>query len=95
MLVPVSTQQSEVEQLLNERRGLFSIQLTTDKATALWQARAAHPPHTLHIPHCTPHIALAQPHCTPRTALAALHSHSHTALARPHALGTPPRAGGS
>ena len=48
MLVPASTQQSEVEQLLNERRGLFSIQLTTDKATALWQARAAHTPHRMH-----------------------------------------------
>ena len=42
MLVPASTQQSEVEQLLNERRGLFSIQLTTDKATALWQELAPH-----------------------------------------------------
>ena len=79
MLVPASTQQSEVEQLLNERRGLFSIQLTTDKATALWQARAAHTPH----------------YCTSRTAHPTLHSHSRTALARPHALGTPPRAGGS
>ena len=38
--MPASTQQTEVDQLLGERRGLFSLQLTTDRATALWQARA-------------------------------------------------------
>ena len=79
MLVPASTQQSEVEQLLNERRGLFSIQLTTDKATALWQARAAHTPH-----YCTPRTALATLHSHSRTAHSALHAHSHTARAQPH-----------
>ena len=71
VLVPASTQHTEVEQLLGERRGLFSLQLTTDRATALWQARAAH------TPHCTPHT----------TAHPTLHSHSHTALGTPPRAG--------
>ena len=44
--MPASTQLSEAEQLLGERRGLFSLQLTTDKTTALWQELAAAPHYT-------------------------------------------------
>ncbi len=42
VLFPRSSQQSEVEQLLAERRGLLSLQFTTEKTQALWQELAPH-----------------------------------------------------